>query len=69
MVAVINSVLVGICVGLLLSALFTLPLLVCTSAGVMAFLVSVGIHQRYQWRQWKRLRRELPVQFPSQPLQ
>jgi hypothetical protein len=66
MIAVINSVLVGSFVGLLLAA-FTLPLWACTSVGVVAFLVSVGIHQRYQWGQWMRLGRTLPVLFPSQP--
>src|SRR5205823_8448776 len=48
MIAAINSVLVGVFVGLLLSALFTFPLLVCTSAGVVLFLVSFGLQQRYQ---------------------
>ena len=62
MITVINSVLAGSFVGLLLAA-FTLPLWVCTGAGVVTFLLSVGIHQRYQWRQWMRLRRL----FPSQP--
>ncbi len=38
-----------------------------TGVGVVAFLVSVGIHQRYQWGQWMRLGRNLPVLFPSQP--
>jgi hypothetical protein len=66
MMAVLNSVLVGSFVGLLLAA-FTFPLWACTSAGVVTFLVSVGIHQRYQWRQWMRLGRNLPVLFPSQP--
>jgi hypothetical protein len=66
MIAVINSVLAGGFVGLLL-ATFTLPLWITTSAGVVTFLVSVGLHQRYQWRQWMRLGRNLPVLFPSQP--
>jgi hypothetical protein len=66
MIAVINSVLAGSFVGLLLAA-FALPLWVTTSAGVVTFLVSVGLHQRYQWRQWTRLGRNLPVLFPSQP--
>jgi hypothetical protein len=68
MIAVINSVLVGSFVGLLL-VLFTLPLWACTSAGVGAFLVSVGLHQRYQWGQWMQLEHNLPVLFPSQPRQ
>jgi hypothetical protein len=62
MIAVINSVLAGSFVGLFL-ATFTLPLWACTSAGVIAFLVSIGIHQRNQWRQWMRVKRL----FPSQP--
>src|SRR6266700_1527925 len=65
MIAAINSVLVGVFVGLLLSALFTFPLLACTSAGVVTFLVSVGIHQRYQWVQWRRLEQDLMVLFAS----
>jgi len=66
MIAVINSVLIGSFVGLLLTV-FSLPLWVCTSAGVVAFLVSVVIHQRYQWGQWMRQERNLPILFPSQP--
>jgi len=66
MIAVINSVLIGSFVGLLL-AVFSLPLWVCTSAGVVTFLVSVVLHQRYQWGQWMRLERNLPILFPSQP--
>jgi len=65
MIAVINSVLIGSFVGLLL-AVFSLPLWVCTSAGVVTFLVSVVLHQRYQWGQWMRLERNLPILFPSQ---
>jgi hypothetical protein len=66
MIAVINSVLVGSFVGLLLAA-FTLPLWVCTSAGVVTFFVSMRIQQRYQSGQWMRVERNLPVLFPSQP--
>src|SRR5690349_11134340 len=65
MVAMINSVLVGSFVGVLL-VLFTLPLWVCTCAGVGAFLLSVGLHQRYQWGQWMQLDHNLPVLFPGQ---
>ena len=50
MIAVINSVLAGSFVGLLFSA-FTFPLWVSTSAGVVTFLLSVALLQRYQWRQ------------------
>jgi hypothetical protein len=62
MIAVINSVLAGSFVGLLLAA-FTFPLWAATSVGVVAFLVSVGLQQRYQWGQWMRVKRL----FPSQP--
>ena len=66
MMAMLNSVLAGSFVGLLLAA-FNLPLVVTASAGGVAFLASVGLHQRYQWRQWMQLGRNLPVLFPSQP--
>jgi len=66
MIAAINSVLVGTFVGLVLSGLFTFPLLVCTSAGVVTFLVSFSLHQRYQWGQWRRLEENLAALFPSQ---
>ena len=62
MIAVINSVLVGSFLGLLL-ATFTFPLWACTTAGVVTFFVSIGLHQRYQWSQWMRVKRL----FPSQP--
>ena len=48
MIAVLNSVLVGSFVGLLF-AVVALPLWVSTITGVVTFLVSVGLHQRYQW--------------------
>ncbi len=68
MVDTITSVLAGSFVGLGLSA-FGLPLAVNTSAGVVIFLVSVDLHQRYQWRQWLQLGRGLPALFPSQARQ
>ena len=66
MIAVITSVLVGSFVGLL-CAVCTLPLWVSTSLGVVTFLLSVALLQRYQWRQWMRQARTMPVLFPSQP--
>ena len=65
MIAVINSVLVGVFVGLLLSGLFSFSLPACTAAGVLTFLLSLGIHLRYYWAQVKRRERDLPVHFPS----
>ena len=69
MIAVINSVIVGVFVGLLLDALFTTSLLVSTSAGVVTFLLSVGLHLSYYWQQVKRRDQNLPVRFPSQAQQ
>jgi hypothetical protein len=65
MVAFINSILVGAFVSLLLYALWTLPLLPCVGAGVAAFLVSVGLHLRYQWKHWQWVSKRLTVLFPS----
>jgi hypothetical protein len=67
MIAFITSMLVGVFVGLLL-ALLTIPPLVCMGAGIVLFLVSFGILQRYQWGQWKRLEQKLTILFPSKPL-
>jgi hypothetical protein len=66
MIAVINSVVVGAFVGLLLTALpATLPLSISIGAGVAAFLVSVFLHQRYQWLQGRRNLGTLGARFPS----
>jgi hypothetical protein len=66
MIAVINSVIVGAFVSLLLTALpSALPLGVSFGAGVAAFLVSVFLHQRYQWRQGRRSLGALRARFPS----
>lgn len=67
MIAFINSILLGVFAALLL-AVFSLPLPICTSAGVLAFLVCFGILQRYQWLHWRRLEQKLAILFPSQPL-
>jgi len=67
MIAFITSMLVGAFVALLL-ALFTFPLLVCLSAGIVLFLVSLGILQHYQWGQWKRLEQNLTMLFPRKLL-
>jgi hypothetical protein len=63
-IAVIDSVIVGVFVGLLLNGFFALSLLVCTNAGVVTFLVSVVILQRYHWKQFKHTE-QIPVLFPG----
>jgi hypothetical protein len=66
MIAVINSVIVGAFVSLLLSALLAvLPLGVDLATGVAAFLLSVFLHQRYQWVQGRRSLGALRARFPS----
>jgi hypothetical protein len=65
MIAVLNSVLAGSFVGLLLAA-FTAPLWACTGAGIVAFLVSTGLHPLLL-RPWLRVERRVPVLFPSPP--
>jgi hypothetical protein len=67
MIAFITSMLAGVFVGLLL-ALLLFPALVCMSAGIGLFLVSLGLLQRYQWGQWKRLEQKLTLLFPRKPL-
>src|SRR6266536_2313263 len=68
MVAVINSVLIGSFVGLLL-AMFGLSLWAGTAAGVVALLVSVGLHQRYLRGQWMLALHKLHDAQPYQPLE
>jgi hypothetical protein len=66
MIAVINSVIVGAFAGLLLSALpAAMPLGVSIGAGVAVFLVSVFLHERYQWLQGRRNLGALRARFPS----
>ncbi len=75
MIMVINSIIVGAFVGLGLYAFFlgiatgfaqtTFALLICTCGAIIAFIVSVALHQRYQTMQWIRVDKGLPVMFPS----
>jgi hypothetical protein len=67
MIAFITSMLVGVFAGLLL-AMLTFPSPVCMSAGIVLFLASFGILQRYQWGQWKRLEQKLTHHFPNTPV-
>jgi hypothetical protein len=64
-IAVLNSVLLGAFLGLLLAALFGLPLGVCASVGGGAFLASVGTHQWYQRRRWGQHSATQAVCFPT----
>jgi hypothetical protein len=66
MIAIINSVILGVFVGLLLSSLFSLSLPACPSAGAITFLVSVGMHLRYYWKQVEQREKSFPVHFPRE---
>jgi hypothetical protein len=37
-----------------------------TTTGVVILLVSFGLHQRYQWGQWRRLEENLAALLPGQ---
>jgi hypothetical protein len=61
----VTSVLVGSFVGLLFAA-FSLSLWSCASAGVVAFLVSVGLHHLRHWGQFQHVERRIPALFPNE---
>ncbi len=65
MVVVVTSVLVGSFADLLLAA-FNLPLWSCASAGVVAFLISLGLLQLRHWGQFQRIERRIPALFPNE---
>jgi hypothetical protein len=64
-IAVITSVIGGTFVGLLLDALFTPPLLVCVSAGIVFFLASVGFSLWYHRLNLYRTIQSPPTLFPD----
>ena len=65
MVAVVNSILIGVFAGLVVGLLFGPPLAVSAVVGIVTFLVSVFVHQRYQAARWMSTDRQLGVLFPS----
>ncbi len=75
MIEVLNSILTGAFIGLLLYAILlgtsgafaqtTFALFICAIGGVVGFLISVVLHQQYQYRQWQRADQHLTVRFPS----
>ena len=75
MIQVLNSILAGAFVGLLLYAILLgasgafaqtpLALFICAIGGVVGFLISVVLHQQYQYKQWLRADQHLTVRFPS----
>ncbi len=75
MIEVINSILAGSFVGMLVYTIFhgvsdafsqtSLALTICTLGGIAAFLLSIMLHQRYQFIQWQRADQHLAIRFPS----
>lgn len=64
MIGVINSVLLGVTVALLVF-LFANALIAAVVAGLIACVVSVALHTRYQMVQWGAATARLRVMFPS----
>jgi hypothetical protein len=67
-VGVVNSVLAGVLAALALTLLPTPDLIAPIIVGIVVFLLSVFLHQRYQVRSSRRIHREIPVLFPTPPL-
>ncbi len=66
MVAVIDSVILGVFVGLLLRTVLGLDFGWVTAAGIAAFLLSVAAFTLYQTRHWLGAEARLTTIFPSQ---
>ena len=65
MIAVIDSILGGIFLGLLVSQLFGLPLLLCLTVGFLAFLLLLAGLFRFLWTRFWRAQRQIKTLFPS----
>lgn len=63
MIAVINSVLIGVFVGILARHTFGYDMTVAVVSGIVAFLLFMTVHMAYQQRKWSRSNTE--VLFPS----
>jgi hypothetical protein len=67
--AVINSILAGVFLGLLVWRLLALSLPLCVTLGLGAFLVILVAQLRYQYTQWRDAIRQLGVLFPRETAQ
>jgi hypothetical protein len=65
MVAVINSILAGVFVGLAIGFLVGPPQLVSVVGGILAFGLSTFLHQSYQAARWLSVDRSLTRRSPS----
>jgi hypothetical protein len=64
-VAVMNSIVAGVFLGLVISRLFALSLPLCVLAGSGLFLIILVAQLRFQYTQWRVTLRSLPVLFPE----
>jgi hypothetical protein len=65
MVAVINSVIAGVVVGMLITQVIALDLPIQVGAGIGTFLVSTIIHYRYLEATLRHADQQIPVRFPT----
>src|SRR3989440_4359846 len=65
MIAVIDSILGGIFLGLLVSQLFGLALVLCLTVGFLAFLLLLAGLFRFLWTRFWRAQRQIKTLFPS----
>ena len=65
MIAVIDSILGGIFLGLLVSQLFGLPLVLCLTVGFLAFLLLLAGLFRFLWTRFWHAQRQIKTLFPS----
>lgn len=65
MIAVINSIIVGVFTGLLFRLLFSLPVYAVFGIGVVFFVVSLFIHRHYIVKKFDDLEKRLETLFPT----
>jgi hypothetical protein len=65
MVNGLNSMLVGVFIGVLLYVLFDLGLLACIIVGGVGFFISLCLHTQYLGRLWEANEKRLKILFPS----
>jgi hypothetical protein len=65
MIAVVNSVILGVFAGLLAEEAFGLSLYWCMAVGVVVLILCYLGHQHYQSRAWRHAEDRMPVMFSS----
>ncbi|QHT70617.1 hypothetical protein GXP67_30170 [Rhodocytophaga rosea] len=65
MIAVINSILIGVFSGMVLRFVNLLPVYGFTISGILLFLLGVVIHHRYQMKKYSAFEQGIQTIFPS----